>query len=79
MPLPVVSPTSTPIGISRFPVVVPSFTPSNVTVILWALVTPVRLTVIIVVPLPLLPLDVPVPAVTPAMLKVTEVGKVQTT
>ena len=79
MPLPVVSPTSTAIGISTLPVFVPSLAASNLTVILWALVTPVRLTVTVVVPLPLLLLTDPAPAVTPALLKVTELAKVRTT
>ena len=51
----------------------------NVTVILCALVTPVRLTVIVVVPPPLLPLTDPAPAVTAALLNVTALGKVKTT
>ena len=77
-PLPSVSPTSTPISAPTSPVLVPSFTPSNVIVILCAVITPVRLTVTIVVPLPLLPLTVPTP-VTVALLKVTELAKVKTT
>ena len=77
-PFPVVSPTSTPIVTLRSPVLVPSLAPSNVTVILCALVTPVRLTVTVVVPLPLLLLTDPVPAVTAASVKVTALGKVKT-
>ena len=42
---PLVSPTSTPICTPTSPVLVPLFTPSNVTVRFCALVTPVRLTV----------------------------------
>ena len=77
-PSSLVSPTSRPICTARSPVLVPSFTPDNVTVILCALVTPVRLTITVVVPLPLLPLTVPAPAVTAALLKVTELAKVKT-
>ena len=46
------------------PVLVPSFTPDKVNVIVWALVTPVRFTVIAVVPLPVVLEMVPVPEVT---------------
>ena len=56
----------------------PFVAPINVTVILCALITPVRLTVAVVVPLPLLPLTVPKPAVTAALVKVTGLGKVKT-
>ena len=56
-------------------VVVPSFTLCSVTVIRWTLVTPVRLTVICDVPLPLKLLTIPVPEVTDALSTVTEVAK----
>ena len=79
LPLLFVSPMSTPICTPTSPVVVPLFTPSNVTVILWALVTPVRLTVTVVVPLPPLPLTDPAPPVTAALMKVTELAKVKIT
>src|SRR2546423_5532129 len=49
-PLPLVSPMSTPICTPTSPVVIPSLTPVNVTVIRWALVTPVKLTLTVVVP-----------------------------
>ena len=67
---PLVSPTSTPICTPTSPVLVPSFTPNKVTVILCALVTSVRLTVTVVVPLPPLLLTDPVPAVTDALVNV---------
>src|SRR5947207_4539147 len=78
-PLPLVSPMSTPICTLTSPVVIPSLTPVNVTVIRWALLTPVRLTVTVVLPLPLLLLTDPAPDVTDALVKVTELPKVKTT
>ena len=54
MPLPLASPMSTPIGTLRSAVLVPSLAPCNVTMIFCALVTAVRLTVIVAVSLPLL-------------------------
>ena len=77
-PLAVVSPRSTPIGTLISPMLVPSLTPLSVTVMRCALVTPVRSTVIVVVPLPVLPLTDPAPTVTAALVKVTELGKVNT-
>ena len=58
------------------PVLVPSFTPDKVNVIVWALVTPVRFTVTAVVPLPVVLEMVPVPEVTAALLKVTALANV---
>src|SRR6266446_4787575 len=74
-PLPFTSPTSTPMETGTSPVLVPLFTLWSVTVILWTLVTPVRLTVICGVPLPLKLLTIPVPEVTAALSTVTEVAK----
>src|SRR3984893_18645495 len=71
---PFTSPTSTPIETGTLPMCVPSFTLKSVTVILWTLVTPVRLTVTcdpFTVKLPTLP----VPEVTEALPTVTGVAK----
>jgi len=73
--LPFTSPMSTPMETGTSPVVVPSFTLCSVTVIRWTLVTPVRLTVICDVPLPLKLLTIPVPEVTDALSTVTVVAK----
>ena len=64
--LPFTSPTRTPMGIGTLPMCVPSFTLKSVTVILWTLVTPVRLIVICDVPPPLKLLTLPAPEVTEA-------------
>ena len=61
------------------PVLVPSFTPDKVKVMVWALVTPVRFTVTAVVPLPLVLATLPVPELTEALLNVTAFGNVTTT
>ncbi len=58
---------------------VPSFTPESIRVILCALLTLVKSTVTVVVPLPLLLLTDPAPELTDAFVKVTELAKVKTT
>src|SRR4029077_5304933 len=71
---PFTSPTSTPMETGTLPMCVPSFTLKSVTVILWTLVTPVRLTVTcdpLTVKLPTLP----VPEVTEALPTVTVATK----
>jgi hypothetical protein len=71
-----VSPTRTPIGTLTLPEL---FTPFRVMVIVCALVTPVRLTIAVVVPLPLLLPTLPAPELTAAPVKVTALGNVNTT
>ena len=78
-PSAVVSPSNTPIGTVTVPLFVPSLAPSKQTLILCALVTPVRLTVIALVPLPLELCTDPVPEHTDAEEKVTGKANVITT
>ena len=63
---------------TSLPLLMPLLTPKSMTPMFCAFVTPVRLTVIVVVPLPLVPLIDPVP-LKEAALKVTGSGKVRTT
>src|SRR5438128_4567511 len=74
--LPFTSPTSTPMERGTLPMCVPSFTLMSVTVILWTLVTPVRLTVTCD-PLTLKLLTLPVPEVTAALPTVTGFAKLK--
>ena len=60
-------------------VFVPSFTAASVTVIYCPLVVPVRFTVIVFVPLPLVLATLAAPEVTDPPVKVTAVGKLKTT
>ena len=60
------------------PVFVPLFTLNSATVIVCTSVTPVRSTVTVVVPLPLLVATEPVPLLTAALVKVTGEAKVTT-
>ena len=57
----------------------PSLMPNKVTVIVCALLTPVRLTVISVVLFPVMLETVPLPDVTAALSNVTALGKTRTT
>ena len=74
-PLPLVSPTRTAIGMATSPIFVPVFTLDKVTDILCALVTPVKLTVTAVVPLPVTLLTIPMPDVIAALLRLTALEK----
>ena len=78
-PSAVVSPKSTPIGTVTVPVLVPSVAPSRQTLSRCAFVTPVRLTVMPLVPLPLELETEPVPEQTEAEVKVTGRAKLITT